>query len=150
MKYWGYLLAKIAAAAGVIWAAWFTVSLCFPRQAVFLDQELDPFTHDLGYTAAMMLFIPFCGGLVYWIAWDQRYRCRTCARRLRMPLIRGSWDQMLLVGPPRIEYICLYGHGTLREDELRISGMSMAEWEPHSDNIWTELCASSKEAGDPK
>ncbi len=34
MKYWGYLLAKLAAALGLIWAAWFAVRLCFPPQAV--------------------------------------------------------------------------------------------------------------------
>ena len=46
--------------------------------------------------------------------WDQRYRCRVCLRRLRMPVETGSWSRMLQFGRPRIEYICPYGHGTLR------------------------------------
>ena len=144
MKYWGYLLAKLAAALGLIWAAWFAVRLCFPPQAVYLGQKLDPFTHDLGYTAAMMLFIPFCGGLVYWIAWDQRYRCRTCLRRLRMPMATGSWKNMLFLGQPRTEYICVYGHGTLKVPETQLTGTKTSDWEPH-DDMWKEL--ESLEAG---
>ena len=63
-----------------------------------------------------------CAGVLYLIIWDQRYRCRVCLRRLRMPIETGSWGRMLQFGRPRIEYICPYGHGTLKEDELQISG----------------------------
>ena len=58
----------------------------------------------------------------------------------------GSWSRILLFGRPQIEYICPYGHGTLREDDLHISGMSAAEWTPHSDDIWAELTAPGKES----
>jgi hypothetical protein len=84
---------------------------------------------------------------LYLVIWDQRYRCRVCLRKLRMPVETGSWSRMLQFGRPRIEYICPYGHGTLREEELQISGLQNPEWTPHSDDIWEELCASSKEAG---
>ena len=59
------------------------------------------------------------------------------------PVHAQDSSRILQLGLPRIEYICPYGHGTLREDDLRISGMSMAEWEPHSDDMWAELYASS-------
>jgi hypothetical protein len=137
MKYWGFLLAKLVAAAGVIWAAQLAISLCFARQAIFLDQELDPFTHDLGYTVTMMLFAAFCTGLITWIVRDQRYRCRTCLRKLRMPMATGSWKNMLFLGQPRTEYICVYGHGTLKVPELQLTGET-PDWEPHAD-IWKEL-----------
>jgi hypothetical protein len=55
---------------------------------------------------------------------------------------------MLQFGRPRIEYICPYGHGTLREDELQISGLENPEWTPHSDDMWEELYAASKETDD--
>ena len=58
--------------------------------------------------------------------------CRVCLRRLRMPVETGSWSRMLQFGRPRIEYICPYGHGTLREDELQISGLENPEWKAHS------------------
>ena len=118
MKYWGYLLAKLAGAGLGIWAAWSAIAWCFPRSisfkgnARFEGYELPAFTHDLGYTIAMMVFFSFCVGLLYLVVWDQRYRCRTCLRRLRMPLLTGSWPNMLLIGRPRTEYICIYGHGT--------------------------------------
>jgi hypothetical protein len=81
--------------------------------------------------------------LVYWIAWDQRYRCRTCLRRLRMPMATGSWKNMMFLGQPRTEYICVYGHGTLKVPELQLTG-EPSDWQPH-DDIWKEL--ESLEAG---
>jgi len=70
--------------------------------------------------------------------------------RWRMPIATGSWSRILQFGQPRIEYICPYGHGTLREDDLQISGIGRSEWQPHSDNIWAELCATGEEAGERK
>jgi hypothetical protein len=75
---------------------------------------------------------------VYLIVWDQRYRCRSCLRRLRMPVSAGSWPNMLLFGQPRTEYICLYGHGTLKVPEFRVMKKS-PDWESHDDDIWKEL-----------
>jgi hypothetical protein len=65
-----------------------------------------------------------------------------------MPIEIGSWSRILQFGRPRIEYICPYGHGTLREDEVQLSGGANAEWTPHSDDIWAELVASGKDSGD--
>jgi hypothetical protein len=65
-----------------------------------------------------------------------------------MPIGTGSWSSILQLGHPRIEYICPYGHGTLREDDRCISGRSTAEWEPHSDDMWAELYASSNSDAD--
>ncbi|MGD0499644.1 MAG: hypothetical protein ABSC23_14550 [Bryobacteraceae bacterium] len=62
------------------------------------------------------------------------------------PVETGSWGSMLLSGRPRIEYICPYGHGTLTEEELRISGIRMPEWTAHDGSLWEELCASGKES----
>lgn len=106
------------------------------------------FGSDLGFTLALLAWFLLCTGTLYLIIWDQRYRCRVCLRRLRMPIETGSWSRMLQFGRPRIEYICPYGHGTLREEELQISGLENPEWTPHSDDLWEELCASSKEPGD--
>ena len=144
MKYWGFLLAKLLGAALLIWAAWLAIALCFPHRIYFKQYELSPFTHDLGYTVAMMAYFSFCTGLLYLVIWDQRYRCRTCLRRLRMPLTAGSWPNMLLIGQPRTEYICIYGHGTLKVPEVQITGSGSSDWEPHED-MWTEL--ESIEAG---
>jgi hypothetical protein len=80
---------------------------------------------------------------LYLILRDQRYRCRVCARRLRMPITAGSWGQMLQFGRPRTEYICPYGHGTLKVSDLQISGLEAADWKAHED-IWTELYSAGE------
>jgi len=98
------------------------------------------------YNLAVLGWFLLCAGALYIIVWDQRYRCRICLRRLRMPVETGSWGRMLQFGRPRIEYICPYGHGTLKQDELQISGLENPRWTPHSGDIWDELCAASKES----
>ncbi len=134
VRYWGFLIAKIAAACLPMWVLWRAIRWSFPRES---EQSL--FAHDLGYTSAMMLFFLVGAGLFYVIVWDQRYRCRTCLRRLRMPVAAGSWPNMLLFGQPRMEYICLYGHGTLKVPEVQINGPNSPDWEPHDEDIWKEL-----------
>jgi hypothetical protein len=51
---------------------------------------------------------------------------------------------MLLLGRPRIEYICPYGHGTLKEEELYLSVLDKLEW-TESGDMWEELCAASRD-----
>ena len=77
---------------------------------------------------ALMVWFLLGAGALYLVVCDQRYRCRVCLRRLRMPIETGSWSRILQFGRPRIEYICPYGHGTLREDELQISAARTCEW----------------------
>jgi hypothetical protein len=45
---------------------------------------------------------------------------------------------MLQVGRPHTEYICPYGHGTLKVPELQITGKEPIDWAEHQD-IWREL-----------
>jgi len=134
VRYWGFLIAKLAVACLPMWVLWRVIRWSFPQES---EQSL--FAHDLGYTSAMMLFFLVGAGLLYLIVWDQRYRCRTCLRRLRMPVAAGSWPNMLMLGQPRTEYICLYGHGTLKVPEVQINGPNPPDWEPHDDDIWKEL-----------
>ena len=44
----------------------------------------------------------------------------------------------MLLGAPRTEYICTYGHGTLNIADLQITGRQTDDWHPH-DDIWKEL-----------
>ena len=85
-------------------------------------------------------------GVVTLIVRDQRRRCRTCLRRLRMPVETGSWGGMLLLGRPRMGYTCPFGHGTLKEDELKIYGPEAPEWTRIPGDTWENLCASVKES----
>jgi hypothetical protein len=149
MRYWAWFAAKLAVAGSVFWGLLHIISWIFPPD----KNPLAPLGKGALYLLcdlALMVWFLLAAGTLYLIVWDQRYRCRVCLRRLRMPIATGSWSRILQFGHPQIEYICPYGHGTLREDDLQISGIGRAEWQPHSDNIWAELCAAGEEAGHRK
>jgi hypothetical protein len=144
MRYWGIFLAKCAVAGPVLYGIWYTLHALYEQPEHVVRFGLSPFLHDLPWTTLMFLFNLLCSGVLFLIVWDQRYRCRTCGRRLRMPVTTGRYAQMLLFGPPKTEYICIYGHGTLRVPDLQIGGREADNWEPHGDDIWKELEALDK------
>jgi len=141
VKYWVYFVAKLGAISGVLWALWLGLGSVWPQPERIVMQnqvvKLNPFGTHLGYTAAMLGLWLLAVGLVYLAALDQRYRCRTCLRRLRMPVSHGEWDQILL-GRPRTDYICTFGHGTLRVPELHLASPEPVKWKP-IDDMWKEL-----------
>jgi hypothetical protein len=137
MKYWGYLVAKLALAVAILFPLERWIAHAFPPLKPFAQGGPNPLMRDLPLTFAMLPLWLLMVGVLWAIVWDQRYRCRTCLRRLRMPIQTGSWTHVLL-GAPRTEYICPYGHGTLKVDQLQITGLHEAEWQPH-DDMWKEL-----------
>jgi hypothetical protein len=137
MKYWAYLVAKVIVAGGFLYGLRWIVGRTFPAPDTFMYVHPDPFAHDLAYTFVMLLYWMIAAGIGWTIIWDQSYRCRSCLRRLRMPIHRGSWTHVLF-GPPETEYICPYGHGTLVVADLQITGRQPPDWEPHED-MWKEL-----------
>lgn len=138
MRYWAYLGAKLGVAAGFLYVLFKFMLFVLPTPDMFMFTRVkDPFTQDLFYTVAMLVYTLLAVGTVWLVIWDQRYRCRTCLRRLRMPVLTGAWTQVLF-GAPKTEYICPYGHGTLKVAELQITGRQQPDWEPHQD-IWKEL-----------
>lgn len=146
MRYWAYFFAKVLAAGGVLYGLLVLISIVLPP--VTKLNEYDDFRNGslrLLYNVAFMGWFLLAAGTLYLIIRDQRYRCRVCLRRLRMPIETGSWGSMLQQGRPRIEYICPYGHGTLKAEELQISGLANPVWTPHSDDIWDELSIASKD-----
>jgi hypothetical protein len=145
MRYWAWFVAKLAVAAAGFRGLLKLVSRLFPPDRDPLAPLNDGMRFLLCDFVLMLCFLLFAG-VLYLIVRDQRYRCRVCLRRLRMPVSTGSWSRTLEFGSPRVEYICTYGHGTLSEDDLHISGLSAAQWTPHSEDIWTELCAPSKDS----
>jgi hypothetical protein len=143
VKYWAFFAAKFAVAGAVGWSlvhlAMGVVSAPGPLRSF---KPRYGFGFDLGFTFLVLLFWLFAAGVIWAIVWDQRFRCRTCLRRLRMPVQKGNWTHVLL-GGPSTEYICLYGHGTLKVDELCLTGHHAPDWEQHED-IWKELFSETK------
>lgn len=143
MKYWLFLLLKFVAAAflsgGLLW----TVNLFWSPRTPFFYLAPFLFGFDLLYTTAAGIVFLAAYGLVYLAILDQRYRCRVCLRRLRMPVETGSWSRMLQFGRPRMEYICTYGHGKLNVEEIQFTGIENPKWKQHED-MWKELYGTGK------
>ena len=139
MKYWAYLATKLAVAGVVLYALWHLLVLLLPT---FDTVRAEPF---ISYLCTVILFPLLCFTVLVLIVRDQFLRCRTCGRRMRLPLEKGSFSHLLLRGRPRLEYICIYGHGTLKVPEERITGSGASDWQPHSDDIWKELEHSAPE-----
>ena len=150
MRYWAYLAGKVVVAAAPLYGLLRIIEKQFPAQVrgdelAQARARLASMSLDLRCDLYLLAWFLLCVGVLYLIAWDQRRRCRVCLRRLMMPIETGARAYMLQLGQPRIESICPYGHGTLWEDDS--SGLASAEWKPHSDNVWDELCAPSKDPG---
>jgi hypothetical protein len=145
MRYWGYFAGKLAVWGGIMYSLLHAIGWYWPSAPDIKGLErLGRMSQDLQCNLALAVWFLLGSGALYLVIWDQRYRCRVCLRRLRMPVETGSWSRMLLLGRPRIEYICLYGHGTLKESELQISGHENPEWTRHAE-YWEELCATAKD-----
>jgi hypothetical protein len=141
MRYWGILVAKLVVLAGFLYAVWQGLYALYTPPEEITRWGHSPFSHDLNWTTVMFFYNLLAQGLLFLVILDQRYRCRTCGRRLRMPISTGSYGQMLLKGRPKTEYICAFGHGTLKVPRLHVSGHEPADWEPHDEDIWKELYA---------
>ena len=138
MKYWAYFVAKLTVVAAGVWLGWLALNATLGEPQTFLYYRVSRFSQDLGWTTALLGLWLLAVGALYLAIWDQRRRCRTCLRRLRMPVEHGGWGQATLFGPPRVESICPYGHGTLNVSEVHLNGQAPAEWHAH-DDIWREL-----------
>ena len=142
MRYWLYLAAKLTAACGFLYELQMAVEHLFPKPPL-LRPEFGPprvmFMTDMPFTFAIIAVWLVAVALLYAIIWEHRRRCRTCLRRLIMPVTTGSWGHMLSFGRPRTELICPFGHGTLRIEELNITGRNLPGWDRHDENIWKEL-----------
>jgi hypothetical protein len=141
MKYWLYLIAKLAIAAGAVFVLQTALVSFYPEPKLLADYGPPPplFLHDMLFTFLMLGIWLIAAGLLSLILRDQRRRCRTCLRRLIMPINSGSWGHLVTFGRPRTELICPYGHGTLSIEELQITGRQLPDWQPHDDDIWKEL-----------
>ena len=148
MKYWLFFSAKIVLGAALFTGIWVAMVALLPDPAMNRYIKLDRFGQDLTWTTAIFVYFLAVAGTLYVIVLDQRYRCRSCLRRLRMPVNSGAWDQMLRIGTPQVEYICPFGHGTLNVKLVHFAGREGDDWREHDDNIWREL--ESLSSGDRK
>lgn len=146
MKYWGVFAAKLLSAAVLLYALWAAMHRYYPLPAHYALNRQEAFLHDLPWTTLVFVYNLLVQGALFLIILDQRYRCRTCGRRLRMPVNSGSHAHVLFA-PPRTDYICTYGHGTLKVPQLNLSGRDKPDWKENED-MWTELTSSAAKEPD--
>lgn len=139
MKYWGYLIAKLTAIVIVVGLLNLAIVRLYPTPVYRFQHDRSLFLQDMPYTFCVLAIWLATVGMLSVAIRDQRQRCRTCLRRLIMPVARGSWGNILTIGRPQTEWICRFGHGTLRIDELQITGKESPDWKPSDDDIWKEL-----------
>jgi hypothetical protein len=139
MKYWSYFAAKVLVASAIVYWLQHSVQFAFPVPPRNRYGPPPPmFLNDMAFTFSILLVWLAATGIFHLVVWDQRRRCRTCLRRLRMPIAIGSWSNILIFGRPKTQWICPYGHGTLKVDALHLTGKEPPDWEAH-DDMWKEL-----------
>jgi len=136
-RFAAWLAAKLAVSAGVVLLLWWLVVQLMPPAPKGLLSGSPRLTHDLPFTLIVGGFVLLACGLMWLIILDQRYRCRICVRRLRMPQTEGRYSSVLLGGIPYTEYICTYGHGKLYVPEFRAS-YATTRW-THYESLWDDL-----------
>ncbi len=145
MRYWLYLAAKLAIASGAVLGlqaaliSVYPIPKVDPRMEALYGPAPPLFLHDMLFTFLTLGIWLIAAGLLSLILRDQGRRCRTCLRRLIMPVKSGSWGHLVTFGRPKTEFICPFGHGTLSIEELQITGRHLPDWQPHDDDIWKEL-----------
>jgi hypothetical protein len=137
MKYYAHFAAKLAAIGGLMFLLLKALQAAWPEPIPFHGVKLNPFATDLEFTLIVMAIALVGVALVCLAILDQRYRCRACLTRLRMPVSQGAWNQIIF-GAPRTEYICPFGHGTLRVPDLHLASPEQINWRPNED-MWKEL-----------
>jgi hypothetical protein len=130
LRFDGFLLLKSAGALAGLAGVWLIMRDPAARAA-------GPRASGEALTAWFWLVGLAVVAVVYWSLLDQRYRCRVCLRRLRMPVPTGSWSTPLL-DRPSTEYICPFGHGKVNVAAFRMFGMEPAHWTYYGD-FWHEL-----------
>lgn len=136
MRYWVVLGIKLVGFLFVALGLWVIAQRTVLRVELFSDRWPKALTSYLSLAVAVFVIPGILACLLHFIFRDQRFRCRICGRRLRMPVEHGSRTHPM-TQPPGLAYICPYGHGKL-VTETWISGDPPDEWTTYGD-IWDEL-----------
>jgi hypothetical protein len=147
MRFWSLLALKLAVATLLVGGFWTVVGWIVPPPPTGLLAGWPRLGSDLPYTFAVFFSVLVGFGLGWLCAADQLYRCRRCARRLRMPRTAGDYGHVMLGGAPCTEYICTYGHGKLFVPEVHLSSSRVRRWTGYG-SLWENLMDAERHADD--
>jgi hypothetical protein len=94
-------------------------------------------TRPLADEYALWLFLPLAIVVLSWAVRDQQWRCRTCLRRLELPVEIGRTGSVLL-NWAGTEMVCPQGHGVLYFPESSSNALDQDRWNKLDDS-WQSL-----------
>jgi hypothetical protein len=94
-------------------------------------------TRPLADEYAIWLFLPLAIVALSWGVRDQQWRCRTCLRRLELPVEIGRTGSVLL-NWAGTEMVCPQGHGVLYLPESSSNSLDQDRWHKLDDS-WQSL-----------
>jgi hypothetical protein len=125
-RYWSFLACKALAVAVVVPLAWIEMGTGLRGLSPPAGGRI-----VIGLISVIVFVIAMGRGMIWCVA-DQRRRCRTCMRRLVLPVSIGSYAS--LFEPSATEMLCEQGHGAL----------SLSDTETDVQDRWTRLDDSWK------
>jgi MacB-like periplasmic core domain len=90
---------------------------------------------------AIWLFLPLAVAALSWSIRDQQYRCRSCLRRLELPVKIGRAGSVLL-NWAGTEMVCPQGHGVLYLPDSSANSLERDRWS-NLDESWSGLFRTS-------
>lgn len=120
-RYWGFLALKAAAVAVLLPLVWIEIGTMLRH----LSKGM-PGRGVIGLVTTLLLIVAMARAMLWCVA-DQRRRCRTCLRRLVLPVSVGSWASQF--EPSSTEMLCEEGHGAL----------ALSDAETNVQDRWTKL-----------
>ena len=120
-RYWSFLAFKVIAVLVLLPLVWVECGAA-------LRSQIPSNGWRVGSGIVMAFaFVIGMGRAIIWTVADQRRRCRSCLRRLILPVTVGSWGS--LFEPAATEMLCEGGHGALALSDAETTGQ----------DHWTEL-----------
>jgi hypothetical protein len=130
MVWFGFLAIKSALLLGI-------VALCSWCIVHWVSTWVMGSTYPLADEYSIWLFLPLAIIALSWSMRDQQSRCRTCLRRLELPVEIGRTGSILL-NWAGTEMVCSEGHGVLYVPESAANSLDQDRWNKLDDS-WSNL-----------
>ncbi len=143
-RYIVLIVLKLLGLAGIMAASLWAINVLLPPPPGLLH-DWPRLGSSLPYTLGIGLWFLAGYGLLRFIIWDQRFRCRICCSRLRMPLTEGVYSSVWLGGAPYTEFVCTWGHGKLFIPDVHLASGRKAMWVGYN-SLWDNLMKAESEA----
>jgi hypothetical protein len=130
LRWWTFFLTKSALLAGI---AYFLAWIAVHQVVAALLGTIYPLADEV----SVWVFLPLAVVVLSWSIADQQKRCRSCLRRLVMPIDIGRPGSVLL-NFAGTEMVCSEGHGILYVPESDASSLERDRWS-RLDDTWSDL-----------